>query len=567
MKKYVASIVAILLLLTAVPAFAANEVIAVNVQINDKALQFPDAQPHERNGIPMVPIRTAADNLGLDVSFDSKTRDIVLEGPGVHIAFTTGSSVANDGDARLSFDTPAITVKNRVYVPLAFFEKVLGLTTSYDTATKTASIAAMPVAPETTVEHVVSLLQEGKHQQLADRYFADNLKQIISMDELDAVWKQITATAGSYIEIIDVYQAMMDENIELTEAHLKFEKANFKLVYPTDNNGKFMDLKLMPLPIEAEKPQEVVEEEIVIGKGTAYELGGTLTLPKNVNGPVPAIVLVHGSGPNDRDETAFGFKPFRDIAYGLAKQGVAVLRYDKRTYAHANSFTPEDAKKITVKEETVDDAILAGKLLKSDKRIDSTQVYLAGHSLGGMLAPRIDAEGGDFAGLVLIAGSPRTLWEIIHDQGLDAVAAMDANHPARPATEAWLASEYAKAKSIADMSAAEAAKTTAFGIPAIYFKEMDSHSTADYAAKLTKPVLVLQGETDFQVYADKDYVRWQELFKGKTNASFKLYPNMNHFLVEYDGPGAGTTKEYLAPGLVSPKLIDDIASWILKLQK
>jgi dienelactone hydrolase len=309
-------------------------------------------------------------------------------------------------------------------------------------------------------------------------------------------------------------------------------------------------------------PAGLVEEEVVIGEGTPYALPGTLTLPENATGPLSAVILVHGSGPSDRDETAFGYKPFRDIAWGLAEQGIAVLRYDKRTYVHAKSFTPEMLTTFTVKEETIEDAVAASNLLKKDKRINPSRVFVAGHSLGGMMAPRIDNEGGDFAGLIILAGTTRSLWEIIYDQNIPLIQALDDQDPAKKEYEALLAIELAKAKSIEAMTEAEAMNATAFSISAYYLRDMDIHSTTDLVAKLSKPLLILQGEDDFQVYADKDYTLWQELLKDKANATLKLYPGLNHFFVDYQGIGEGTIEEYKYPGHVDPQVIKDMAIWI-----
>lgn len=310
-------------------------------------------------------------------------------------------------------------------------------------------------------------------------------------------------------------------------------------------------------------PEALVEEEVVVNAQSPFAVKGTLTMPKNASAPLPAVVLVHGSGPSDRDETVGGYKPFRDIAWGLAQQGVAVLRYDKRTFTHGRSYTPDMLATFTVKQETVDDAISAAKLLKSDKRIDAQQVYLIGHSLGGMLTPRIDADGGDFAGLIVMAGSARPLWQISHDQNEAFIKAMDDKDPAKKANQDWLTAELAKAQNIKNMTDEEVMKAVIFGMPAYYLKEMDSHSAADLAPKLSKPILIMQGEDDFQVNQDKDFTLWQTLLKDNPKAAFKLYPGLNHFFINYSGEDKGTVKEYSHPGNVDSQVIQDIANWIL----
>ena len=147
----------------------------------------------------------------------------------------------------------------------------------------------------------------------------------------------------------------------------------------------------------------MIEEKIVVGAGTEYPLNGLLTLPDAPAEKLPAVVLVHGSGASNMDEKVFALTPFKDLAEGLAARGIASVRYDKRTFVYGRKMAKQA---ITVKEETIDDALAAAHLLRADPRIDPEAVFLIGHSMGAMLAPRIDAEGGDFRALVLLAGSP-----------------------------------------------------------------------------------------------------------------------------------------------------------------
>ena len=153
----------------------------------------------------------------------------------------------------------------------------------------------------------------------------------------------------------------------------------------------------------------MIEEKIVVGKNTKYPLNGLLTLPADLTRTVPAVVFVHGSGASDMDENVGKLTPFKDLARGLARHGIASVRYDKRTFVHGFKMSRDKSLEITVKEETIEDAVLATQLLKKDRRIDPDRIFIIGHSMGGMLAPRIDAEGGDYKGLIIMAGSPRRL--------------------------------------------------------------------------------------------------------------------------------------------------------------
>ena len=152
-------------------------------------------------------------------------------------------------------------------------------------------------------------------------------------------------------------------------------------------------------------------ENIVVGAGTEYPLKGLILLPDDLSKPVPAVVMVHGSGPSNMDEKVMKLTPFKDLAEGLAEHGIASLRYDKRTFVHGRRMMKN--KCLTVKEETIDDALLAVRMLKRDPRIDHDRIYILGHSMGAMLAPRIDAEGADVRGLIMMAGTPYRLEEIV----------------------------------------------------------------------------------------------------------------------------------------------------------
>src|SRR5208283_379819 len=129
----------------------------------------------------------------------------------------------------------------------------------------------------------------------------------------------------------------------------------------------------------------IASVELTVGDD-AWKLPATLTIPKG-NGPFPALVLVHGSGPNDRDETVGGAKVFRDLAEGLSSRGIAVLRYVKRSRQYPNECAADPD--FTMNRETVEDAVRAAALVRKQPRIDPAAVYVLGHSQGGYLAPRI----------------------------------------------------------------------------------------------------------------------------------------------------------------------------------
>jgi pimeloyl-ACP methyl ester carboxylesterase len=280
---------------------------------------------------------------------------------------------------------------------------------------------------------------------------------------------------------------------------------------------------------------------------------------------VPAVVFVHGSGSSNMDEKVGKLTPFKDLAEGLAKHGIASVRYDKRSFAHGfkmvRSKTP-----ITVKEETIEDAVLAAELLRADARIDSGKIFIIGHSMGAMLAPRIDAEGGNFKGLVLMAGSPRTLEQIMLGQNADVLAA--SKGLMRWIMKKQVAKFEKLFEGMYELSDAEAKKRKMGGGTTLYyFKEMGEHPAESYLKDMEKPILVMQGEKDFQAKVDPDFVGYQRLLEGRDNVTFQLYAGLNHAFVPavYDDIMMAK-KEYNAERHIGEEVIGDIAEWILNIR-
>ena len=305
-------------------------------------------------------------------------------------------------------------------------------------------------------------------------------------------------------------------------------------------------------------------EKIIIGENTKYPLNGLLTLPENITEPVPAVVFVHGSGSSNMDEKVGQLTPFKDLAEGLANKGIASIRYDKRSFAHGLKMVRDKSAIITVKEETIDDAILATELLKKDSRIDSHNIFIIGHSMGGMLAPRIDSEGGKYKGLIIMAGTPRKLEDVMLEQ----------NEAVLSSTKGlvnWIVRKQVAKLSglfsgLYELSDEEAKKKKVMGGTTLYyFKEMGEHSVADYLATTKKTMLIVQGEKDFQVSVEKDFNEYKRLLNDKTNVEFRLYENLNHAFVNYLYSDILKAKqEYNTERHIGEEVISDIADWIMK---
>ncbi|MCL2603206.1 MAG: alpha/beta fold hydrolase [Defluviitaleaceae bacterium] len=393
----------------------------------------------------------------------------------------------------------------------------------------------------------------------------------------------------------------------------------------TGQEIRIPDASALEIPATApiETAHGPTEQEVTIGAGTPWPLGGTLTLPAvvSVANPVPAVVLVHGSGPNDRDLTLGVNRAFYDIASYLTANGIAVLRYDKRTFTHgaalAEKFDVNEAgmlaSNFTYWEETIEDAVLAAGLLRADARIDSARIYMAGLSLGGMLAPRIHASGGDFAGIIIMAGSPRHILEITVEQERESVTFQsqilegqiallemllatkdyDTLRMLDPALqdlddetalhfiEASLEEAYAikilleESDGMFDLllstldilphiTAEDALQGSVGAWPAYILRDMAIHSAERYLAETSVPMLIMQGENDKQILADVDYLLYKELLGGRENVTFRLYPGLNHIFMpcEADTLHDAFTAMLGVPAQVHPQVLQDMVDWI-----
>jgi len=309
----------------------------------------------------------------------------------------------------------------------------------------------------------------------------------------------------------------------------------------------------------------MIVEKITIGE--KYPLDGLLTIPDEGDTPFPAIVLVHGSGPNDMDEKVGNCYTFKDLAKGFAERGIATIRYDKRTKTYGKQMVKSpEASSMTVWDETIEDALFATELIRKDPRINPDKVFIAGHSMGAMLAPRIDAEGGNYAGLILLAGSPRKLEEIMIEQQDNAIANLN------PILR-WIGSKQmmkirAKLDGLYEMSDEEAKQKTFLGkyVKLYYLKEWGSKPAVDYLKDLTKPILIMQGDMDFHVSVENDFNKYKEIMGDRPNATFKLYPNLNHLFMQttYGLDVSKGLKEYKKPQHIEEYVIDDIAQWVNK---
>ncbi len=338
-----------------------------------------------------------------------------------------------------------------------------------------------------------------------------------------------------------------------------FSGGSVDLILVTDQ-GAVAGLSTGPYTGETEKMTESdAYESIALPLAVPSmngELPGTLTLPRG-EGPFPVVILVHGSGPNDRDETIMSLKPFRDLAEGLAERGIAVYRYDKRTFVYGAEMA--DDHHITLMEETVDDAAAAVQMLARQEHLDPSGIFVLGHSLGGNAVPAIDRALGkqpvSACGYIMMAASPRPLDELMREQYDYLYSLQPEITEAQQAEKDALFSELDKLKDLASLTDDDRIA----GVYVPYWKWLAAYSPLEAAEEMTKPCLLLQGEEDYQVTME-DFGIWKDAFGGRENWQLISYPGLTHPFTS--GKKTEGSAAYTRSEKVDERVIGDIADFV-----
>jgi dienelactone hydrolase len=390
--------------------------------------------------------------------------------------------------------------------------------------------------------------------------FDATMQEKMPAGQLEKVWGTVTRQAGGFQELTGTRQESAGgfTSVFLT---CRFEKTMLDVRVVFDAKGRITGLWFVPPRTQPEnRPPAYADTTRFREQDAAVECGewklpATLALPEG-EGPHPGLVLVHGSGPNDRDETIGPNKPFRDLAWGLASRGIAVLRYEKRTRVYRSAFL-DPAKGFTVKEESVDDALAAAALLRRTPGIAPDRVFVLGHSLGGMLIPRIGRLDPEAAGFIILAGATRKGEEAIIKQ-MEYIVSLDGSISEDESDR--LRAYRNTAARIKELRPEDlGSEEVLFGAYAAYWLDLRDYDPPLSARDLKRPLLILQGERDYQVTTE-DYDNWKTGLGGVPGVVFKLYPSLNHLFM----PGRGKSRpaEYQRQGNVSEEVVEDIAAWI-----
>jgi dienelactone hydrolase len=411
-------------------------------------------------------------------------------------------------------------------------------------------VSTPPAAPSTSDEaaqRCLEALVAGDYEK-ARLAFDPQLTQALSADQLAAAWASQAGALGAF-SALQIQQRAEHDGLDVRVLQLSFAGGELQAlvaIHPDTEQLaglRFKGVRAQSSPAAYVQPDRFQSQDVEVGTAP-FLLPGVLTLPVG-EGPFPALVLVHGSGPHDRDETIGPNKPFQDLAQGLSSRGIAVLRYDKRTLRYGAQLP----RPISVDEEVILDALMAVTALQSRKDLDPHRVFVLGHSLGAELAPEIALRAKSVAGAVLLAPSARPPWDVVLEQ---------LHYLGAPATTLAEAEGAAAA-----LRSGKSNGPDLLGVPAAYWRDLGAHTSVESGKKLKRPLLILHGERDYQV-TDADIALWRSALGTNKGVEIEELSGLNHLFMTSGAtadakPGPA---EYAVPGHVDERVIARIADFV-----
>lgn len=380
----------------------------------------------------------------------------------------------------------------------------------------------------------------------------------INAGMMQQIWESMPRYMGEYQSYGEIRTEKRDST-EIVFVRCQFAKTKMDLQLTYNRQQKIIGIFFLPpknttaynYP-EYSKSNKFYESKITLKSGK-YELPAVLCIPNNVKNP-PVAVLLAGSGPNDKDESIGPNKPLKDIAVGLASNGIASIRYDKRTLTYGKEMAA--LTDLGIKEEVIDDAVSAAAMVRKNPLMKDSKIYIVGHSLGAMCAPLV-ASKSKADGIVMLAGNARPLEDLIVEQYRYLYGANRDKGEDDPEVKKMAA----KAAVVKDAKALKAAKAEELplNLPAPYWQSLAKYQQVETAEKLKQPILVLQGERDYQVTMT-DFDLWKKALGNQAKNTFISYPGLNHLFLK--GEGKSMPSEYETQGNVEEKVVADISEWI-----
>jgi dienelactone hydrolase len=435
--------------------------------------------------------------------------------------------------------------------------------------------AVHAAAPPDTADYVAQGVQIIHKLAAADyvavtRSFEPQLRKDLSQAKLSSQWKEFVTQVGSFVEVRENFERPEFSAYHIVVITCAFQKSSAKDVLVTfDKAGHVAGLYFGPQPTDSADQwttpsyalPSLFRETPVTVEASPWHLPGTITLPKGI-GPFPAVVLVPGTPPVDQDSTFGPNKIFKDLAWGLANRGIAVLRYTKRTHQFGAGLGGGAMSSFSLSEELRDDARAAVSLLAARSDVDHRQTYLLGHSLGGLAVASVATGDPRVAGIIMMGTPPGDVVSVLLERAEDG-ARSGGEHGAE------LAKAIPVLEKVREGRLPNDTIVTLFGERSLagYWEDVRSHAAGAAAAKLSIPVMVLMAGHDGQA-PPSGFESWQQALAGHRKATLKFYPALFHLFLPSTSTQQGEAPEdWSRQGNVSEEVVMDITSWVLSKEK
>lgn len=424
------------------------------------------------------------------------------------------------------------------------------------------TLSSLFLNAQTNEELSVSFIKKLEHQQFDSCYsmFDTSMANKFNADMLEKMWGSIPRYMGEYKGYSTISSEKKD-SIDIVAVRCQFEKTKMDLQFSFNDNKKIIGMFFVPpknktayATPEYAQQNKYYETKIAVKTGT-MSLPGALCVPNNVKNP-PVVILLAGSGPNDKDETIGPNKPLKDLAVGLASNGIATYRYDKRTLVYGKEMS-KDPKGIDINTEVIDDALNAINIIKKNPEFKNSKIYIIGHSLGAMCAPLVASKSKNVTGIVLLAGNSRPLEDLVLEQ-YNYIFSIDSIDVSEKKEIDKLTAQIKTLKNRKLLKTAKA-EDLPLNLESKYWQSLIKYNQVQVAKKIKQPILVIQGERDYQVTMT-DFNLWKQNLNDKPKNQFISYPTLNHLLIK--GDGKSIPAEYEKQGNVDGQVIIDIATWI-----
>ena len=391
---------------------------------------------------------------------------------------------------------------------------------------------------------IKTLLLENNYK-LSYNYLDESIKLKVSESLLEETVLQLESQLGKFKSIID-----SNKEKETYFFYSEFEKMKLDIKITFNEENKIIGFFFVPH--KEFKEENSLGKELNI-KSNNIVLKGTVLIPEK-DSLKKLVIFVHGSGPNDRDETIFENKPFKDVAESLYKRGIASYRFDKKTFSNPESFNDNS----TIDEEVTIDVINIINYFKNDNQFSNYEIIILGHSLGAYLTPRIINKSNKVSKAIMLAGNARSLDKLIIEQ-------YNYLYELNPTED--LKSELGKLKNQISFLHSKkfnfntSKENLPLNLSANYWQSILDYNPLKEVKKVKIPMLILQGERDYQVTM-KDFELWKKSLDNNKKATFISYSKLNHLFIT--GDKKSQPKEYMIKGTVDEMAINDIFNFIQK---